>query len=96
VAGHGGSAARSWLQGGGFSTRVGDCEREQVAKRRESGADFVGGEKTWSQKHQEGGWTDYRRGIATPDMIEVEAGKLGKSVGPRALDARTRRPARSH
>jgi len=69
--------------GTGKSVRVvvfarGDKEREA----REAGADEVGGEEL-GQRIQ-GGWLDFDRVIATPDMMAV-VGRLGRVLGPRGM-----------
>ena len=53
------------------------------ARRRQAGADFVGGEDMVA-KIQNEGWTDFDAVIATPDMMR-SVGKLGKVLGPRGL-----------
>jgi len=55
-------------------------EREKEA--REAGADFVGAEDL-VEKIQ-GGWLDFERAIATPDVMGL-VGRLGKILGPRGL-----------
>ncbi|HNZ02771.1 MAG TPA: 50S ribosomal protein L1 [Myxococcota bacterium] len=69
--------------GSGKETRVvvfakGDKETEA----REAGADFVGAEDL-AEKIL-GGWTDFDKAIATPNMMGV-VGRLGKVLGPRGL-----------
>jgi len=69
--------------GSGKETRVvvfakGDKE----AEAREAGADFVGAEDL-AEKIL-GGWTDFDKAIATPNMMGV-VGRLGKILGPRGL-----------
>ena len=69
--------------GSGKETRVvvfakGDKETEA----REAGADFVGAEDL-AEKIL-GGWTDFDKAIATPNMMGV-VGRLGKILGPRGL-----------
>ena len=69
--------------GTGKSVRIlvfakGDKEKEAI----EAGADHVGAEEL--AKKIQGGWLDFDRVIATPDMMGV-VGRLGKVLGPRGL-----------
>ena len=69
--------------GTGKSVRIlvfakGDKEKEAI----EAGADHVGAEDL--AKKIQGGWLEFDRVIATPDMMGV-VGRLGKVLGPRGL-----------
>jgi large subunit ribosomal protein L1 len=56
----------------------GEKEREAT----EAGADFAGGDDMVAKV--QGGWMDFDRVVATPDMMGA-VGKLGKLLGPRGL-----------
>ena len=55
---------------------------EKEAEAREAGAEFVGGEDL--MKKIQGGWLEFDRVVATPDMMGV-VGRLGKILGPRGM-----------
>lgn len=55
---------------------------EKEAEAIEAGAKFVGGEDLL--KKIQGGWLEFDRVVATPDMMGV-VGRLGKILGPRGM-----------
>ncbi len=55
---------------------------EKEREAREAGADYVGAEDL-VEKIQ-GGWLDFERAIATPDVMGL-VGRMGKILGPRGL-----------
>lgn len=55
---------------------------EKEIEAKNAGAEFVGGDELVAKI--QGGWTEFDRVIATPDMMGL-VGRLGKVLGPRGL-----------
>lgn len=69
--------------GAGKAVRVlAFAKGEKLKEAQEAGADYVGGEDL--VKKIEGGWLEFDRVVAMPDMMGVVS-KLGKILGPRGL-----------
>jgi large subunit ribosomal protein L1 len=58
------------------------CQGDNVAKAKEAGAEFAGGDDL--VKKIQGGWLDFDVALATQDMMGL-ASRLGKILGPRGL-----------
>src|SRR5206468_6448487 len=58
------------------------CQGDNVAKAKDAGADFAGGDDLI--KKIQGGWLDFDVALATQDMMGVVS-RLGKVLGPRGL-----------
>ncbi len=59
------------------------CQGDNVAKAKEAGADFAGGDEM-VEKVQKEGWLDFDVALATQDMMG-KVSRLGKVLGPRGL-----------
>jgi large subunit ribosomal protein L1 len=59
------------------------CQGDNVAKAKEAGADFAGGDEL-VEKVQKEGWLDFDVALATQDMMG-KVSRLGKVLGPRGL-----------
>jgi ribosomal protein L1 len=66
----------------GELTQVSALAGEKLAEAEKAGADFVGGEDLINKIA--GGWMDFDRVIATPDMMG-KIGKIARVLGPRGL-----------
>jgi large subunit ribosomal protein L1 len=59
------------------------CQGDNVAKAKEAGADFAGGDEL-VEKVQKENWLDFDVALATQDMMG-KVSRLGKILGPRSL-----------
>jgi large subunit ribosomal protein L1 len=59
------------------------CQGDNIAKAKEAGADFAGGDEL-IEKIQKEGWLDFDVALATQDMMG-KVSRLGKVLGPRGL-----------
>jgi large subunit ribosomal protein L1 len=59
------------------------CQGDNVAKAKEAGADFAGGDDL-IERIQKEGWLDFDVALATQDMMG-KVSRLGKVLGPRGL-----------
>src|SRR5262245_28608122 len=59
------------------------CQGDNVARAREAGADYAGGDDL-IEKIQKDGWLDFDVALATQDMMG-KVSRLGKVLGPRGL-----------
>ena len=59
------------------------CQGDNIAKARDAGADFAGGDEL-IEKVQKEGWLDFDVALATQDMMG-KVSRLGKVLGPRGL-----------
>jgi large subunit ribosomal protein L1 len=59
------------------------CQGDNVAKAKEAGADFAGGDDL-IERVQKQGWLDFDVALATQDMMG-KVSRLGKVLGPRGL-----------
>jgi large subunit ribosomal protein L1 len=59
------------------------CKDDNVAKAKEAGADYAGGDELIKKIQQEG-WLDFDVALATQDMMGMVS-RLGKILGPRGL-----------
>jgi large subunit ribosomal protein L1 len=59
------------------------CQGDNIAKAKEAGADFAGGDEL-VEKVQKEGWLDFDVALATQDMMG-KVSRLGKVLGPRGL-----------